>query len=103
MNHLRQLRAGIGQLDSLPIAGMFLGTFFGTGTAKVLRVSAFSTDFTPLNGCGVLFNLNMRRVSGAANANSPLIWAANPDNFIFIDGNLGQSSALQDNGYIGIR
>ena len=29
----------------------------GPGTLKTLRISAFSLDFTPLNGSGTLFNL----------------------------------------------
>ena len=35
----------------------------GPGTTKTLRISAFSNDFTPLNGMGTLFNLRMLRVS----------------------------------------
>ena len=38
----------------------------GPGTLKTLRISAFSNDFTPLNGSGTLFNLRMLRVSNNA-------------------------------------
>jgi hypothetical protein len=59
----------------------------GPGPIRTLRISAFSNDFTPLSGSGTLFNLNMSRVSEAAQ-NTQLIWAALPDNFIFIDADL---------------
>ena len=59
----------------------------GGGPIRTLRISAFSNDFTPLNGSGTLFELRMNRV-GKAHQNTPLIWAAPPDNFIFIDADL---------------
>ena len=64
------------------------GNIIGTATVKVLRISAFSTNFTPLNGCGVLFNLNMRRVSATNNANTALTWQPTPDNLFFIAADL---------------
>jgi hypothetical protein len=57
----------------------------GTGTIKTLRISAFSNDFTPLSGSGVLFNLNFVRVSSTIGASTALVWAVAPDDFIFID------------------
>jgi len=59
----------------------------GAGPIRTLRVSAFSNDFTPLSGSGTLFELNMTRVSKAAQG-TPLLWAAPPDQFIFIDAGL---------------
>src|SRR5207244_6942299 len=54
----------------------------GTGPIRTLRVSAYSTDFTPLNGSGTLFALRLTRGSDAARG-TQLIWAAPPDDFIF--------------------
>jgi hypothetical protein len=59
----------------------------GAGPIRTLRISAYSNDFTPLSGSGTLFNLNMTRVSPAAQS-THLIWAAPPDDFIFIDTDL---------------
>ena len=59
----------------------------GGGPIRTLRVSAFSNDFKPLSGSGALFELNMTRVSKAAQ-DTPLIWVALPDNVIFIDADL---------------
>ena len=59
----------------------------GTGPIRTLRISAFSNDFTPLSGSGTLFELRMTRVSKAAQG-TPLLWAAPPDQFIFIDADL---------------
>ena len=59
----------------------------GTGPIRTLRVSAFSNDFTPLSGSGTLFELRMTRVSKAAQG-TQLLWAAPPDQFIFIDADL---------------
>ena len=58
----------------------------GAGPIRTLRVSAFSNDFTPLSGSGTLFELKVLRVSKAQS--TPLIWAAPPDGFIFIDADL---------------
>lgn len=60
----------------------------GGGPIRTLRISAFSNDFTPLSGSGVLFNLNLTRVSSTPGANTSLIWATSPNNFYFIDGDL---------------
>jgi hypothetical protein len=59
----------------------------GRGPIRTLRISAYSNDFTPLSGSGTLFELRMTRVSKGAQG-TQLIWAAPPDNFIFIDANL---------------
>ena len=59
----------------------------GTGPIRTLRISAYSNDFTPLSGSGTLFELRMTRVSKAAQG-TPLLWAAPPDQFIFIDADL---------------
>jgi spore coat protein A len=59
----------------------------GAGPIRTLRISAYSLDFTPLNGLGTLFELRMARVSQAAQG-TQLIWAAPPDQFIFIDADL---------------
>src|SRR5204863_7993870 len=53
----------------------------GVGPMRTLRISAYSNDFTPLNGSGTLFELKLNRV-GKAGQNTPLIWAAPPDQFI---------------------
>ena len=61
----------------------------GKGPIRTLRISAFSNDFRPLSGTGTLFELKMSRVSKAARRkDTKLIWAAPPDNFIFIDADL---------------
>jgi len=65
----------------------------GSGPIRTLRVSAFANDFTPLSGSGVLFNLNMTRVSSTSGANTALTWAASPDDFLFIDGDLNPQTA----------
>jgi len=59
----------------------------GTGPIRTLRISAYSNDFTPLSGTGTLFELRMSSVSKAAQG-TQLLWAAPPDNFIFIDADL---------------
>ena len=59
----------------------------GPGPIRTLRISAYSNDFTPLSGSGTLFELRMTRVSKAAQS-TQLIWAAPPDQFIFIDADL---------------
>ena len=64
----------------------------GAGPIRTLRISAYSNDFTPLSGSGILFNLNMTRVSPAAQS-TKLIWAAPPDDFIFIDADLNTQRA----------
>ena len=64
------------------------GNIIGAGTVKTLRISAFSNDFTPLSGSGTLFQLNLTRVSSTPGASTPLIWAAPPGDFYFIDADL---------------
>jgi hypothetical protein len=64
----------------------------GTGPIRTLRISAFSNDFTALSGSGTLFELRMTRMSQAAQS-TQLIWAAPPDQFIFIDADLKTQKA----------
>jgi hypothetical protein len=59
----------------------------GAGPMRTLRISAYSNDFTPLSGSGTLFELRMTRMSKAAQS-TQLLWAAPPDQFIFIDADL---------------
>ena len=59
----------------------------GASPIRTLRILACSDDFTPLSGSGTLFELRMTRVSQAAQS-TPLLWAAPPDQFIFIDADL---------------
>jgi len=59
----------------------------GAGPIRTLRISAYSNDLTPLSGSGTLFDLRMTRVTKAAQG-TQLIWAAPPDQFIFIDADL---------------
>ena len=59
----------------------------GNGPIRTLRISAYSTDFAPLSGAGTLFLLKMERVSQSGET-TPLVWAAPPDNFIFINADL---------------
>jgi len=64
----------------------------GAGPIRTLRISAFSNDFAPLSGSGTLFNLNLTRVAQGAQG-TPLIWAAPPNQFIFIDADLNTQRA----------
>jgi hypothetical protein len=59
----------------------------GPRPIRTLRISALSLDLNPLSGSGTLFELRMTRVSQAAQI-TQLIWAAPPDQFIFIDADL---------------
>jgi hypothetical protein len=59
----------------------------GAGPIRTLRISAYSNDFTALTGSGTLFELRMTKVSKSAQG-TQLIWAAPPDQFIFIDADL---------------
>ncbi len=60
----------------------------GSGPIRTLRVSAFSNDFTPLSGSGVLYNLNMVRVSSTPGASTALTWDVSPHNLSFISSKL---------------
>ena len=64
----------------------------GTGPIRTLRISAFSNDFRALSGAGTLFELRISRVSKGAGS-TPLIWAASPDHFMFIDADLNTQKA----------
>jgi hypothetical protein len=59
----------------------------GAGPIRTLRISAYSNEFTPLSGSGTLFELRMTWVSEVAQG-TRLLWAAPPDQFIFIDADL---------------
>ena len=59
----------------------------GIGPIRALRISAYSNDFTPLSGSGTLFELRMTKVPDPTQG-TPLLWAAPPDEFIFIDADL---------------
>jgi hypothetical protein len=59
----------------------------GNGPIRTLRVSAYSTDFQPLSGSGVLFELKMKP-TGDASQKTTLAWAQAPNLFIFIDADL---------------
>ena len=59
----------------------------GAGPIRILRISAYSTDFVPLSGEGTLFRLKMNRMP-TATGSTELTWAAAPNNFYFIDANL---------------
>jgi hypothetical protein len=64
----------------------------GPGPIRTLRISAYSNDFVPLSGRGTLFELRMRTVLNSTlripNSAFPLVWAAPPNDFIFIDADL---------------
>ena len=82
------------QSEPVPKAGITGGNWNvsgnvlpGTGPIRTLRILAYSDDFTPLSGEGTLFELRMTRVSQTAQG-TPLLWAAPPDQFIFIDADL---------------
>ena len=59
----------------------------GSGPIRTLRISAYSMDFVPLSGAGTLFGLRISKV-GKGTRGPQSIWAAPPNNFIFIDGDL---------------
>ena len=69
------------------VSGNVLPVLPGAGPIRTLRISAYSNDFTPFSGSGTLFELRMSRVSKATQG-TQLIWAAPPDDFIFIDADL---------------
>ena len=74
--------------------GTCRGTFLpGAGPIRTLRISAYSNDFAPLSGAGTLFELRMTRVSKATQG-TQLIWAASPDQFIFIDAELNTQTPI---------
>jgi hypothetical protein len=59
----------------------------GPGPIRTLRISAYSTDFTPLSGEGTLFELRMNRVTPGRRGTA-LKWVASPNQFMFIDADL---------------
>src|SRR5436189_5277292 len=74
----------------------------GPGPIRTARVSAFANDFAHLSGSGTLYELRMLRLSSTPGASTSLSWAASPDNFFFIDGDLNTHDATQANGFIPI-
>ena len=60
----------------------------GTGPIRTLRVSAYSTDLTPLSGLGILFELKVIETDHSEAVS--LIWAESPDDFTFIDTDLSR-------------
>ena len=78
-------RAGLTANGNWALAANVLGT----GTIKTLRVSCFALDANSvLSGEGPLFELRMTRVSSKPGASTQLIWAAAPNNFMFLDDNV---------------
>ena len=75
----------------------------GTGpNGRILRVSAFSLDFTPMSGSGLMFNLKMFRVSSNPGDFTTLVWKPTPDNFVFIDDNLNTYTPIEPSGLVTI-
>ena len=64
----------------------------GAGPIRTLRISAYSNDFTPLSGSGTLFELRMIRGNPGAQS-THLIWAAPPNDLMFIDADLNTQRA----------
>ncbi len=78
-------RAGLTANGNWALAANVLGT----GTIKTLRVSCFALDANSvLSGEGPLFELRMTRVSSKPGASTQLIWAAEPNNFLFLNDNV---------------
>ena len=82
--------------DSKPVqkAGITAGNWnvsgnvlAGKGPIRTLRFSAYSNDFKPLSGSGTLFELRISKVTDGGKR-TPLVWAAPPDQFLFIDADL---------------
>lgn len=79
----------------------------GPGPIRTLRVSAFSTDFTPLSGTGALFELRVKGVKSGART-TELKWSATSDHFVFINADLKtqvpsaalSGSVISKRGYI---
>jgi hypothetical protein len=69
------------------VSGNVLPVQAGAGPIRTLRISGYSLDLVPLSGSGTLFELRMKRVSKGAQG-TQLLWAAPPDQFIFIDSDL---------------
>jgi spore coat protein A len=75
----------------------------GSGPIRILRVSAYSEDLTPLSGEGALFELRIARGNKLA-ASTQLVWAAAPNQFLFIDADLNvQKPHSAVSGNVGIR
>lgn len=64
----------------------------GTGPIRTLRISGYSTDFSPLSGSGTLFNLNMIRINNMPGASTALTWAEAWEQFRFIDADLNRQT-----------
>jgi hypothetical protein len=74
----------------------------GPGTFKTLRVSAFATGSNVLSGSGMLYQLNMVRVSSTPGASSIMNWQPPPDDFEFFDAGFNTITPNQTNGLITI-
>lgn len=72
----------------------------GQGPIKTVRVSAYSNDFTPLVGSGILFELNATRVSDTARGAS-LNWVAGENGFMFVDADLNELTPISGNNARG--
>lgn len=82
------------QIPPVQKAGMTAGNWNvsgnvmpGPGPIRTVRISGYSTDFVPLAGSGKLFELRVDKVRSGTRGGQ-LIWAAPPDNFIFITSDL---------------
>ena len=81
-------------------AGILPGPGPTPGTLRIVRISAFVSNFVPLAGSGTLFELRPFRTGNTGNS-TPLTWRpAAPDNFIYIDDNLLSWTPTQTNGLI---
>jgi hypothetical protein len=77
----------------------------GDGPIRTVRISAFSSDFAPLNGSGTLFELRMARPTkaGAASPSTPLKWEAAPNHFYFIGADLNTQKPFNaTNGNVAV-
>jgi Dockerin type I domain len=86
------------------VSGNVLNT--GPGTMKTLRISAFSNNFTPLNGMGTLFNLRVQAQTSTFGSSTPLTWAplCGGNEFVFIDCTLNSyDPRQQNNGLVAIQ
>jgi hypothetical protein len=96
--------------DPVQKAGLTAGNWTVTGRVldssspiKTVRISAFSNDLEPLSGSGTLFELRLSKVNLIGYV-TQLFWAAPPDHFIFIDGDLNtQKPVYTAPGSIALR
>ena len=77
----------------------------GDGPIRTVRISAFSSDFAPLNGSGALLELRMVRAAkgGQGTPASPLKWEAAPNHFYFIGADLNTQKPFNaTNGNVNV-